>query len=652
MPGAGIVRAVTGPPSPASVRPLVACLLPVRNGERDLPGWLASVRRFADVVVALDDGSTDRTFELLDADPLVRTRAPEPAARRVRGVGRRGEPAAAARGVRRAPAGLGRVARRRRAARRRGRAGAAARSWRRTRSRGARTGSSTTGCGGAASATPSRRTCGGRSRGSAGLTLPTERLHFDPVPVSRSRGRRGSRRRSGFGTWRRPTSARRVGPAAEYAEADPGAGVPDELRRARRRAGDDRSVAASARPRLPALVPTAELERTRDLFADRATPRPAAARRPAAGSGRRTRPARVVRLGAAVRRCGGCARRRQHGRDARACSRPNRWSGCCWRARPREGHAGWDDAREPPGAARGRAARSGPGGCCSSTPTSASTRGRGGAAGVARPRGGRGGPRVRVPGPPDDRGPGVVGPGRAVGVPAVRVAAGAQLPAGRLHAVPVPAEIPPERYVRTTVRIQHLGGATEERRRERYRKYREADPGRRLAGRLRGAARAPAGAAPVGAATRPGLPVVAAAPPDEGRRWRWRGLPPAEAEDVGLAEAPALSAVVIARDDEDRIERVVRSVVDQEMPEPFEVIVVVSGTDRTAEIVHGGVPGGDPRAARPPGAARRGAERRPGGRPRRLRVVPRLARRAAAREPGRPAAGAPAGVTRWSPAPR
>ena len=46
-----------------------------------------------------------------------------------------------------------------------------------------------------------------------------------------------------------------------------------------------------------------------------------------------------------------------------------------------------------------------------------------------------------------------------------------------------------------------------------------------------------------------------------------------------------LSAVVIARNDETRIERTLRSVVDQELPVPFEVIAVVSGTDRTAAIV-------------------------------------------------------------------
>lgn len=49
----------------------VVCLLPVRNGAADLPGWLESAARVADFVVALDDGSTDDTGDLLRASPLV-----------------------------------------------------------------------------------------------------------------------------------------------------------------------------------------------------------------------------------------------------------------------------------------------------------------------------------------------------------------------------------------------------------------------------------------------------------------------------------------------------------------------------------------------------------------------------------------------------
>ena len=57
------------------------------------------------------------------------------------------------------------------------------------------------------------------------------------------------------------------------------------------------------------------------------------------------------------------------------------------------------------------------------------------------------------------------------------------------------------------------------------------------------------------------------------------------AEAFADLDAPVLSAIVIARDDEDRIERSVRAVVEQRTEQPFEVIVVTSGSDRTAEIV-------------------------------------------------------------------
>ena len=49
----------------------IAVLVPARNAAHRLPDWLASVARFADVVVALDDGSTDATRETLERHPLV-----------------------------------------------------------------------------------------------------------------------------------------------------------------------------------------------------------------------------------------------------------------------------------------------------------------------------------------------------------------------------------------------------------------------------------------------------------------------------------------------------------------------------------------------------------------------------------------------------
>jgi len=52
-----------------------------------------------------------------------------------------------------------------------------------------------------------------------------------------------------------------------------------------------------------------------------------------------------------------------------------------------------------------------------------------------------------------------------------------------------------------------------------------------------------------------------------------------------VVDNPKLSVIVISKNDEDCIERSVRAVVDQECPWPFEVIVVTSGRDRTAEVV-------------------------------------------------------------------
>lgn len=46
-------------------------LLQARNEERFLPGWLENIGPIVDAIVALDDGSTDQTQELLRAHPKV-----------------------------------------------------------------------------------------------------------------------------------------------------------------------------------------------------------------------------------------------------------------------------------------------------------------------------------------------------------------------------------------------------------------------------------------------------------------------------------------------------------------------------------------------------------------------------------------------------
>ena len=70
---------------PAAAANGLVCLLPARNSAEDVPGWLAGVRGWVDAVVALDDGSTDETGELLEADPLVGVLLRNPRRSRTRG---------------------------------------------------------------------------------------------------------------------------------------------------------------------------------------------------------------------------------------------------------------------------------------------------------------------------------------------------------------------------------------------------------------------------------------------------------------------------------------------------------------------------------------------------------------------------------------
>jgi glycosyltransferase involved in cell wall biosynthesis len=63
---------VCGARGPADVaRTPIVCLVPVRNEVGNLEGFLASAARVADAVVALDDGSTDGSGDVLRAHPLV-----------------------------------------------------------------------------------------------------------------------------------------------------------------------------------------------------------------------------------------------------------------------------------------------------------------------------------------------------------------------------------------------------------------------------------------------------------------------------------------------------------------------------------------------------------------------------------------------------
>ena len=162
---------------------------------------------------------------------------------------------------------------------------------------------------------------------------------------------------------------------------------------------------------------------------------------------------------------------------------------------------------------------------------------------------------------------------------------GQALPERRLHLVPVPTSIARESWERTTIRIQHFAGATEERRRARYAKYREADPGRASA-RVRLAARAAGGRAP----WQP-RPAGLAGPRRSARRGSPRSTSRAR---PGRARALGRRHLARRRGD-DRGQRPLGP--RPGVGEPFEVILVVSGSDGTAEHRAGPLPRGPARRA-------------------------------------------------------
>lgn len=163
---------------------------------------------------------------------------------------------------------------------------------------------------------------------------------------------------------------------------------------------------------------------------------------------------------------------------------------------------------------------------------------------------------------------------------------GQRFPDQRLHFVPIPTDIPRERWVRTTIRIQHLAGLTEERRLARFVKYRQADPDNAFQHTYRDLLEAPADLytwEPRSA----GLSVLDVSHAEVVSALEDAGHPPLD----DIAGRPALSAVVISRDDGERLLSAVASVVAQESPWPFEVIVVASGEGHGAAMVRERFPG-------------------------------------------------------------
>ena len=138
--------------------------------------------------------------------------------------------------------------------------------------------------------------------------------------------------------------------------------------------------------------------------------------------------------------------------------------------------------------------------------------------------------------------------------------------------------------------------------------------------------------------------------PGRVRRWYERSphLPTVAHEPVVDATPlrpgePAMSAIVIARDDEERIERAVGAVVSQVVDGPLEIIVVTSGTDRTAAIVRDAFPSVTVVELERP-ALPGSAQCRPPTGARSLRHVSGIAHRAGAGQPRRATCRASSGL--------
>ena len=147
-------------------------------------------------------------------------------------------------------------------------------------------------------------------------------------------------------------------------------------------------------------------------------------------------------------------------------------------------------------------------------------------------------------------------------------APGQRFPDDRLHLVPLPTSIPPERRRKTTFRIQHLSSLTEQQRRRRFQKYVECDPQRRWQ------------------ADYSQLLTVG-----ESRRWdpRPADLPPllhgtSAPHESAVAGAPALSVVVLAEDGAACAARAAQSALAQCASGRAEVLVATASRAAADEL--------------------------------------------------------------------
>jgi glycosyltransferase involved in cell wall biosynthesis len=538
----------------------VVCLLPARNAERDLPGWLDSAARVADSVVALDDGSTDGTADLLASSPLVKSLLRNP----VRDSYRGWDDAANRNRLLSCAADLQpRWVLSLDADERIDQDDAAA--LREFLERDA-----LPSC---AYGMRHYRVWGHELHDPRftwiyrlfpyrpGQAFPDRRLHFDPVPTSIPRR-----------DWLRTTiRVRHLGAADE-------ARLAERAAKYREAQGSDHACLARA--------PDAPLERWRPRSGSEPVldPRRPHRRRPVRQPPASLRPTLACLLPArnaeaelpgwleSVRRFADCVVALDDGSTDR--TRELLAADPLVRvllANPRrEGYAGWDDGRNRSRLLEATIDRIAPDWVLfldADERIDASDAGalvrfleRDAVRGLAY------GLRVH-------RMIGDLTRWDRAGLVAYRLFApepGQSLPEVRLHAPPVPRSLP---RVETTLRIQHGASIDKAARRARFEKYAACDPAHEHQGSY----------------------VNVLEPPGELHEWRDRGPDTPVIAPTGAvarlakealdARLPRLSAIVISRNDVDRIESSVRAVVEQKCPAPFEVIVVASGTDGTADLV-------------------------------------------------------------------
>jgi glycosyltransferase involved in cell wall biosynthesis len=159
----------------------------------------------------------------------------------------------------------------------------------------------------------------------------------------------------------------------------------------------------------------------------------------------------------------------------------------------------------------------------------------------------------------------------------------------RLHFVPIPTEIPRGRWIKTNFRIKHYGSSSSERREARFRKYREADPKCEFQRSYANILRRPSTLRPW-APMEPGYSAVHRESVADFQRLQTMSSGVCDLEPASR-QAPSISTIIISQNDESVIRTCLTLLTAEQVNGDYEIILVNSGTDRTAEIAEREFPG-------------------------------------------------------------